>query len=229
MRRTPLVALWLTALLPATLVAQPPVDFSGRWTLEPTAIASTPAVPGTPAAVAAPGDMGSGWGSTITIAQGPNELRVEYVLFSRYDLQPPLTFTYPLDGSVGRNTVNMGRGEQLESSRAAVEWSDAGHHHDGPDCRPWRRTAVHRRVDATAGVGIADDLDCGSDPRRRARRARFHDALDLSTGLRHDAHPALGRLTSSSRAPGRSARHVAPATNWPQRPPPGARPRPSRA
>jgi hypothetical protein len=121
MRRTPLVALWLTALLPATLAAQPPVDFSGRWTLDPPAIASTPAVPGTPAAVAAPGDMGSGWGSTITIAQGPNELRIEYVLFSRYDLQPPLTFTYPLDGSVVRNTVNMGRGGQLESSRA--QWS----------------------------------------------------------------------------------------------------------
>jgi hypothetical protein len=33
-------------------------------------------------------------------------------------LQPPLTFTYPLDGSVGRNAVMMGRGEQIESSRA---------------------------------------------------------------------------------------------------------------
>jgi hypothetical protein len=36
-------------------------------------------------------------------------------------LQPPLKLTYPLDGSVGRNTVMMGRGEQIESSRA--QWN----------------------------------------------------------------------------------------------------------
>jgi uncharacterized membrane protein YcaP (DUF421 family) len=70
--------------------------------------------------VAAPGDLGSGWGSTLTIAQDAARLRVEYPIFSQYDLQPPLAFTYPLDGSVGRNTVNMGRGDQLESSR--VRW-----------------------------------------------------------------------------------------------------------
>jgi hypothetical protein len=121
MLRSPLVALGLTAVLLATLPAQPPADFSGRWTLEAPAIASTPAVPGTPAAAAAPGDMGSGWGSTITIAQDTKRLRVEYTIFSRYDLQPPLTFTYPLDGSMGRNTVMMGRGEQIESSRS--QWN----------------------------------------------------------------------------------------------------------
>jgi len=121
MRRSPLVALWLTAVLHTTLSAQPPADFSGRWTLDAPAIASTPAVPGTPAAAAAPGDMGSGWGSTITIAQDTKRLSVEYAIFSRYDLQPPLTFTYPLDGSVGRNTVMMGRGEQTEASRARWE------------------------------------------------------------------------------------------------------------
>ena len=65
--------------------------------------------------------MGSGWGSTITIAQDAKRLSVEYAFFSRYDLQPPLTFTYPLDGSEGRNTVMMGRGEQIESSRA--QWN----------------------------------------------------------------------------------------------------------
>jgi hypothetical protein len=121
MLRCPFVVVWLTAVLPATLWAQPPADFSGRWTLDAPAIASTPAVPGTPAVAAASGDMGSGWGSTITIAQDTKRLSVEYTIFSRYDLQPPLTFTYPLDGSVGRNTVMMGRGEQIESSR--TQWS----------------------------------------------------------------------------------------------------------
>jgi hypothetical protein len=122
MLRSSLAALWLTALFPATVPAQPPADFSGRWTLDAPAIASTPAVPGTPAVAAAPGDMGSGWGPTITIAQDSKRLSVEYTIFSRYDLQPPLTFTYPLDGSVGRNTVMMGRGDQIESSRA--QWNE---------------------------------------------------------------------------------------------------------
>lgn len=114
---SPLAALVLTAVLPA-FSAQSPADFSGRWTLEAPAIATTPAVPGTPAAAAAPGDMGSGWGATITVAQDAKQMSVEYAVFSRYDLQPPLKFTYPLDGSEGRNTVTMGRGEQVESSRA---------------------------------------------------------------------------------------------------------------
>jgi arylsulfatase len=121
MRRSSLVMLALAAVLSAALAAQPPADFSGRWTLEATPVASTPAVPGTPAAAAAPGDMGSGWGSTMMIAQDATRLSVEYQVFSRYDLQPPLKFTYPLDGSEGRNTVMMGRGEQVESSRA--QWN----------------------------------------------------------------------------------------------------------
>jgi hypothetical protein len=58
------------------------------------------------------------WGSPITIAQDARQLTVEYQVFSRSDLQPPLTFTFPLDGSEGRNTVNMGRGKLVESSRA---------------------------------------------------------------------------------------------------------------
>jgi len=120
MLRSPLATFCL-ACAHVVLHAQPTPDFSGRWTLEAPAIASTPAVPGTPASTAAPGDMGSGWGSTIAIAQDAGRLSVEYVVFSRYDLQPPLTFTYPLDGSEGRNTVEMGRGEQIETSRARWE------------------------------------------------------------------------------------------------------------
>ena len=111
-------ALTLAAVLSAGFQAPPPPDFSGRWTLDAPAIASTPAVPGTPAATARSGDMGSGWGSPMTLAQIATQLTVQYTVFSRYDLQPPLTFTYPLDGSEGRNAVNLGRGDQLETSRA---------------------------------------------------------------------------------------------------------------
>jgi hypothetical protein len=110
----------LTLALPFVLAAQPPADFSGRWTMDAPVVATTAAVPGTPAAAAAPGDMGSGWGSALTITHQPQGLTVEYTVFDRYDLQPPLTFTYPLDGSEGRNVVMMGRGEQIETSKA--EW-----------------------------------------------------------------------------------------------------------
>ena len=122
MMRT-LLAFSCVAVIAAHPAAQAPADFSGKWTLEPPAVATTPAVPGTPAAAAQPGDMGSGWGSTITIAQDARQLKVEYVFFSRYDLQPPLTFIYPLDGSEGRNTVMLGRGEQTELSTA--QWNGA--------------------------------------------------------------------------------------------------------
>jgi hypothetical protein len=121
MTRELLATLWLA--LVAVPSAQPAADFSGRWTLEAPAIATTPAVPGKPAVTAAAGDMSSGWGPTLTITQDAGRLRIEYAVFSRYDLQPPLTFTYTLDGSESRNTVMMGRGEQTESSRA--EWSGA--------------------------------------------------------------------------------------------------------
>jgi hypothetical protein len=117
------LCLWPALLAECVLVSaltartQTPPDFSGRWTIPTPAAASAP-VPGTAAVAAASGDMGSGWGSSITIAQDATQLRVEYTVFSRYDLQPPLVFVYQLDGSETRNTVVMGRGAQAESSRA---------------------------------------------------------------------------------------------------------------
>src|SRR5262245_22940484 len=89
------------------LVAVP--DFSGRWTAEPAA----PGAPG------GRGDMGSGWGSPLTITQDANRLTVEYAFIGRGDLQPPLKFVYALDGSETRNSVMMGRGVQVQRSRAA--------------------------------------------------------------------------------------------------------------
>lgn len=37
--------------------------------------------------------MGSGWGSTITLAQTARVLTVEYAFFTRGDMQPPVKFT----------------------------------------------------------------------------------------------------------------------------------------
>jgi len=132
----------LTAVLAAALVAgaiaQARPDFSGRWTTDPdpalaAAGGGTGAGParGTGAGATgqrgarggARGDMGSGWGSTITITQNAAQLTVEYAFFSRGDMQPPLRFTYALDGSPTSNTVMMGRGMQTQTSRTA--WDGA--------------------------------------------------------------------------------------------------------
>jgi hypothetical protein len=92
--------------------SQTPPDFSGRWTVEPAPL---------PASAAVRGDMGSGWGSPITITQDATQLVVEPFVFSRYDLQPQPQFVYALDGSETRNVVMMGRGFQPLSSRARWE------------------------------------------------------------------------------------------------------------
>ena len=65
--------------------------------------------------------MGSGWGSTITVAHDATRLTIEYAFFSRGDMQPPMRFVYPLDGSETKNTVMMGQGMQVQSSRSAWE------------------------------------------------------------------------------------------------------------
>jgi hypothetical protein len=99
--------------------AQAKTDFSGRWTSDPDP-AATPAR-GT--AGAGRGDMGSGWGSPITVTQDGARLTVEYAFFGRGDMQPPLKFVYALDGSETKNSVMMGRGMQVQTSRTA--WDGA--------------------------------------------------------------------------------------------------------
>jgi hypothetical protein len=101
----------LAALSPA--VAQDKPNFAGRWTAE-----APPAGRG-----ARSGDMGSGWGSTITVTQDAATLTVEYAFFARGDMQAPLKFTYSLAGAETRNSVMMGRGIQMETSKA--QWDGA--------------------------------------------------------------------------------------------------------
>ena len=102
----------MIALLLATalLAAQAPANFSGQWVADPPA-------------EKAPGDMGSGWGSPLSIAQDGKQLVVEQPLFSRYDLQPPVKTVYALDGSESRNAVMTGHAAQMRVSRA--KWDGA--------------------------------------------------------------------------------------------------------
>jgi hypothetical protein len=98
-------------------MAQERPDFSGRWTVEPEPTPTAPA-PGTPARPRV-GNMGSGWGPTISVKQTANQLTVEYDFFARGDMQAPLKFLYALDGSETSNSVMMGRGIQVLPAKTA--------------------------------------------------------------------------------------------------------------
>jgi hypothetical protein len=108
-----LTALAISGWLASAPLPQVP-DFSGVWTIEPAAAATAPPTPGT----LARGDMGSGWGSPLTITQDARELVVQQTLFGRGDMQPPLRFVYALDGTETRNTVMIGHASQVRVSRA---------------------------------------------------------------------------------------------------------------
>ena len=114
-----LTAVVLAMFLAANAVAQERPDFSGRWGVEPEPTPA-PAAPGTPTPPRV-GNMGSGWGPTITIKQTADRLTVEYDFFARGDMQAPLKFTFALDGSDSNNSVMMGRGIQVQNSK--TEWS----------------------------------------------------------------------------------------------------------
>lgn len=115
-------------LLASALHAQQRPDFSGIWTIATDAAAGGRGG-GAPGGAAggggrgpAVGDMGSGWGSPLTIVQDANRLSVEYAFFVRSDMQPPIRYSYTLDGSESKNTVMMGRGIQELRSKAA--WNE---------------------------------------------------------------------------------------------------------
>jgi arylsulfatase len=108
-----------------TVAAQSKPDFSGRWTTDPEPSAAPAGGPQGQAGQGrgGRGDMGSGWGSTITITQDAATLAVTYAFFGRGDMQPPLKFAYALDGSETTNTVMMGRGIQKQTSKTSWDGS----------------------------------------------------------------------------------------------------------
>jgi hypothetical protein len=92
----------LCVLLAMPLSAQQVMDFSGQWQR------------------ADGNDIGSGWGDVITVTQQGSRLQVEYALFAASDRQPPLRFVYDLEGRETRNSFMMGRGSQVQTSRAQL-------------------------------------------------------------------------------------------------------------
>ncbi len=92
----------LCVLLAMPLLAQQIPDFSGQWQR------------------ADGNDIGSGWGDVITVTHKGSRLQVEYALFAASDRQPPLRFVYDLEGRETRNSFMMGRGSQMQISRAKL-------------------------------------------------------------------------------------------------------------
>ena len=119
--KRPIALAFVLAVASATaLRAQTRPDFSGEWMRAVDSTATRGSVAATGDASFQRGDMGSGWGSALTIKQDEGRLSVQYPYFSSYDLQPPILLQYKLDGSESLNTLNVGH--TASEQRARVTW-----------------------------------------------------------------------------------------------------------
>jgi len=109
-----ILAVTIAVVADSECAAAQQASFAGRWTEIP---AAAPSGRGGPRA----GDMGSGWGTPLTITQDASRVTVEYAFFGRGDMQAPLKFVYLLDGRESVNTVMMGRG--MDQQRARATWN----------------------------------------------------------------------------------------------------------
>jgi hypothetical protein len=100
--------------------AQSHPSFAGEWVRVDSAPARAAAAATGDAAFRA-GDMGSGWGSPVTIRQTADSLVVEFAHFSTYDLQPRLRYRYALSGAESVNRIIIGHAEAALRSRAVWE------------------------------------------------------------------------------------------------------------
>ncbi len=119
MNRLAACALGISIALP--LGAQRP-DFSGTWVRNDSA-ATGRAVAATGDAAFRTGDMGSGWGTPLTIAQTADHLSVVFDFFIAYDLQPKVRFGYALNGAATKNIVPVGPMET--ATQSTVNWEGA--------------------------------------------------------------------------------------------------------
>jgi hypothetical protein len=109
-------------LLAAAAGAQRP-DFSGTWVRVVDSAAARPSVATAGDAGFRVGDMGSGWGSPLTITQRADSVIVAYPFFGTYDLQPPIRLAFAMDGKMVVNRVMLGHAESKQI--AVVEWVDS--------------------------------------------------------------------------------------------------------
>lgn len=93
--------------------------FSGTWVRVDADSARRPTVAATGDASFRTGDMGSGWGSPLTLTLRPDSLIVEYVWYTAYDLQPPVRLAFAADGQESFNGVMVGHATMRQRSRLA--------------------------------------------------------------------------------------------------------------
>jgi hypothetical protein len=111
-----LLMLLLPLALFAVASAQTKPDFSGSWIRADSQ--EQPSIAATGDAPFVKGDLGSGWGSPLTIGQESDSFAIEYPHFSTYDMQPPLRLVYALDGSDSVNSIMIGHAQSTQHSRA---------------------------------------------------------------------------------------------------------------
>lgn len=130
------------------LVAQSRPDFSGQWTEVPAAAPlSTNAPAGRPdQGTLTLGNMGSGWGSPVTITQNASQLMLDETVFNRYDAAQQPHSVYALDGSETRNSVMLSHTTQVRVSR--TQW-------DGPTLRI---TTLYPGMDPSTGKPVTTEV-----------------------------------------------------------------------
>ena len=151
----------LAMSLTVSAAAQPLSDFSGRWIAVPE-----PAATGGDLRT---GPLGSGWGNEVTMTQNATTLTVERAQFSAYDMQPPMRFSYALDGSENRITLNV-RERRARHGGQDVASGRLARHHDQLPRQPAGRSPPGN------GGNEAGALT------RRPRLARRHDDADRPDG-----------------------------------------------
>lgn len=104
---------------PLATPAQQRPSFVGQWVRADSAAPLTVAATGD--ARFRVGDMGSGWGSPLTITQTADSLVVAYTHFSNYDLQPKLRYAFALNGAPSISRVIVGHATSEQTSRARWE------------------------------------------------------------------------------------------------------------
>lgn len=108
-------------LAPEIATAQPRPAFDGTWVLVGAAADQQRTTVVAPSGDAAfrTGDMGSGWGSSLSFSRRADRLVLEYPYFGAYDLMAPVHFEFALDGREVINEVTVGPGVTRFRTRAA--------------------------------------------------------------------------------------------------------------
>lgn len=110
----------VTALgVASPLVGQSRPILDGTWVLNAPEAQRTTVVAESGDAAFKVGDMGSGWGSTLTLVTRGERFVVEYPYFSAYDLMAPLHHEFAFDGRETMNEVMIGPEVTRLQSRAS--------------------------------------------------------------------------------------------------------------